>query len=501
MVRLADSDNPRLTFIDAQLTQLQLRTTVDAARQSIRDREFEEADRLISEARSVAGAESVEVNLLSQELSAARNQQQVEEILTTANERLEAGNLIAPNNDNARYYFERALAMEEGNQAAETGLTVVASKLVLQAREAIDNARLADAGNLLREARALDPASSDLAASTKALDTALEEIAEAERQAEAARLAELERQAEIERQAEAERLAELERQRELERQAEAARLEELRKQAELERQAEIERLARLEREAEEARLAEIERKAEEARQAELREIQRQESERQAAAAATASALGVAGSTVKDASSTPVPSFAAPRSSSSEPVQASNNTTRETVTPPPPASTQVQTSPAPAQQSSGSTAGATTYGMGDSSTVTFGETATQAAVPAGPTQTLATGNNVIETLNNARNSEPAADPTVAISTLTRTNYVAPVYPRAAQRRNVTGSVDVMFTVSTIGTVTDISVIDAEPGDTFNQAAMNAVAKWRFEPVIENGRAVEKRTAVRLAFNLQ
>jgi protein TonB len=60
---------------------------------------------------------------------------------------------------------------------------------------------------------------------------------------------------------------------------------------------------------------------------------------------------------------------------------------------------------------------------------------------------------------------------------------------------------MFTVNTIGTVTDISVIDAEPGDTFNQAAMNAVAMWRFEPVIENGRAVEKRTAVRLAFNLQ
>jgi outer membrane biosynthesis protein TonB len=43
--------------------------------------------------------------------------------------------------------------------------------------------------------------------------------------------------------------------------------------------------------------------------------------------------------------------------------------------------------------------------------------------------------------------------------------------------------------------------AEPGETFNQAAIDAVAQWRFEPVIENGVAVDKRTAVRLSFNLQ
>jgi protein TonB len=57
------------------------------------------------------------------------------------------------------------------------------------------------------------------------------------------------------------------------------------------------------------------------------------------------------------------------------------------------------------------------------------------------------------------------------------------------------------VSTIGTVTEISILRAEPEDTFNQAAMDAVAKWRFQPVIEHGVAVEKRSAVRLAFDLQ
>ena len=35
----------------------------------------------------------------------------------------------------------------------------------------------------------------------------------------------------------------------------------------------------------------------------------------------------------------------------------------------------------------------------------------------------------------------------------------------------------------------------------EAAMAAVEQWRFEPYIENGVAVEKRSAVRLAFNLE
>ena len=91
--------------------------------------------------------------------------------------------------------------------------------------------------------------------------------------------------------------------------------------------------------------------------------------------------------------------------------------------------------------------------------------------------------------------------VPVSRLTRTNYVAPKYPRAAHRRNLTGSVDVTFTVTTDGKIRDLSVLKSEPGETFDQAAIDAVGKWRFEPVVENGVAVEKRTAVRLAFTLQ
>jgi TonB family protein len=500
MVRLADPDNPRLTFLDAQLTQLQFRTTVDEARLAIRDGFFEDAGRLISEARYLVGDVSAEVNLLSQELSAARDQAHVEELLATAGERLEAGDLLSPSDNNARYYYELALSSDPGNQAAQQGLAIVASKLVLRAREAIDEGRLDDAGDLLRDARGLDPSSEELAASSKALDTAFAAIAEAERQAQAARQAELERQAELARQAEAERRAEQVRQAELARQAEAERQAELRKQAELERQAEIERLAELERQAEEARLAEIARQAEEARLARIKEEQQRLAEQEAAAAATASVLGVAGSTVKESSANSAPSRPAPVRNRT--VEGSNapeySQTMQARNIEAPAAGISRPAAAPADMptitlplTADATDGATTFAMGENAD------ARQASVPAG----LSAGNNVIESINNRTGNSVPVDNRVPISALTRTNYVAPDYPRAAQRRNLTGTVDLMFTVSTIGTVTDITVLNAEPEGTFNQAAMKAVSKWRFEPVIENGVALEKRTAVRLNFDLQ
>jgi protein TonB len=91
--------------------------------------------------------------------------------------------------------------------------------------------------------------------------------------------------------------------------------------------------------------------------------------------------------------------------------------------------------------------------------------------------------------------------VAISTLTRTKYVAPKYPRAAQRRNQSGWVDVVFVVTNEGLVRDISIRNSEPGDTFVNSAIKAAEKWQFEPVIENGVAVEKLVGVRMMFALE
>jgi protein TonB len=91
--------------------------------------------------------------------------------------------------------------------------------------------------------------------------------------------------------------------------------------------------------------------------------------------------------------------------------------------------------------------------------------------------------------------------VAASTLTRTKYVAPKYPRAAERRNLSGWVDVAFTVTYDGSVIDVDVTGSDPGDTFVDAATRAVSRWRFEPVVENGEIVEKRAGVRMMFAIE
>jgi TonB family protein len=107
-------------------------------------------------------------------------------------------------------------------------------------------------------------------------------------------------------------------------------------------------------------------------------------------------------------------------------------------------------------------------------------------------------NNTESINTSGSNEIEMVP---VSSLTRINYVSPKYPRSAQRRNVTGTVDVSFTVLANGVVGNISILKSTPGTVFDQAAMDAVAQWRFEPTVENGVQVEKRTAIRLAFNLQ
>jgi TonB family protein len=45
------------------------------------------------------------------------------------------------------------------------------------------------------------------------------------------------------------------------------------------------------------------------------------------------------------------------------------------------------------------------------------------------------------------------------------------------------------------------MNSTPGSVFDDAAMEAASEWRFQPVIENGTAVQKRVAVRMAFSLE
>jgi protein TonB len=357
-VTLADADNARLPFLNAQLVQMQLRDFLDSARLAIRDSRYEDAAVALKGARALKSDGAAEIALVAEELSAAQKAQRVDDVLAKATRRLDEGKLTAPSNDNARYYFELALSNDPGNTAARQGLNVVASKLVLQARAEIDAGNFTAAENLLADARRLDPGSNELNSATTVLTSAREQQAQ-ERRAEEQRAA-------------AEKAAAV--------------------------RAAAERLA---------------------------------AEKAAAEKAAAEALAAEQADL-----------------------AAANAQSESVEETPAESTPTQDEP-------------------------------DASVPADPPAT-----------NRTFNATP-----VAVSSLVRTKYVGPKYPRAAQRRGLSGWVDVIFTVDIDGTVTDISIRDSNPGVTFVNSAVSAVEDWEFEPVVENGVAVQKRAAVRMMFAVE
>jgi TonB family protein len=91
--------------------------------------------------------------------------------------------------------------------------------------------------------------------------------------------------------------------------------------------------------------------------------------------------------------------------------------------------------------------------------------------------------------------------VQAKTLKRVREVPPVYPREAERLGVKGWVDVEFTIAPDGTTQDVLVRNSDPQRTFDQSAVDAVKRWRFEPVMRDGAVVAQRAAMRIRFELK
>jgi periplasmic protein TonB len=68
--------------------------------------------------------------------------------------------------------------------------------------------------------------------------------------------------------------------------------------------------------------------------------------------------------------------------------------------------------------------------------------------------------------------------------------APEYPPRELAKGTEGWVQVRFAVTTIGTVRDAVVVAAEPPKVFDDAALKAIARWRYNPRVEQGVAVER-----------
>ncbi len=81
-------------------------------------------------------------------------------------------------------------------------------------------------------------------------------------------------------------------------------------------------------------------------------------------------------------------------------------------------------------------------------------------------------------------------------------VPPEYPPSAITRNLEGWVLVRFSITVAGTVRDATVVSAEPRGIFDQAALKAIARWRYNPRVVDGAAAERvgmETVIR--FNLK
>lgn len=375
---MADPENQRLPALNAQLSEARQQQLLREAQSAILDYRFEDASAALAAARSGEFADesmdTAAIDLLETALIEARAAQRIDTIVAAGNARLQSGALLAPAEDNARYFFELALAEDPNNNAARLGLGAIAGELAVQARAEIGEGRLGSAEALLAAAKSLDPSGDELAAVDAMLVSRREAIAEL-------------------------------------RAAEAAN--------------------------------------------------------QRAAAASVEAAPPPGSGATDASESAAESGPASANDVQpvEPVEAVADAEPEI----------------PAE--------------------TENTVAAIAAVEAGDAAVAEEESPVVDTGVTPAAASADPEPIVAMSSLKRTKYVAPRYPRAAVRRNLSGWVDVTFTVATDGTVTDIETGDSEPGTTFVNAAAKAVAKWQFEPVIEDGVTVEKRAGIRMMFAVE
>jgi len=60
-----------------------------------------------------------------------------------------------------------------------------------------------------------------------------------------------------------------------------------------------------------------------------------------------------------------------------------------------------------------------------------------------------------------------------------------FPAEARAAGIEGVVEVRYDVSAQGVVSNAVIVSAEPPDVFDEAALEAVQRWRFQPGRRNG----------------
>lgn len=68
-------------------------------------------------------------------------------------------------------------------------------------------------------------------------------------------------------------------------------------------------------------------------------------------------------------------------------------------------------------------------------------------------------------------------------------VAPIYPRRAQTRGISGYCIVEYTVTTTGAIRDPQPVDCQPQGIFESASVKAAEKFKYKPRVVDGNAIE------------
>jgi TonB family protein len=93
-----------------------------------------------------------------------------------------------------------------------------------------------------------------------------------------------------------------------------------------------------------------------------------------------------------------------------------------------------------------------------------------------------------------------DHIVAAGELTLVKSVTPKYPQKAELHKVQGWVELDFTVAESGAVKDVVVRATDPPGVFEDAAIGALAQWRYQPVLRDSKPVPQRARIRIRFTL-
>jgi TonB family protein len=92
------------------------------------------------------------------------------------------------------------------------------------------------------------------------------------------------------------------------------------------------------------------------------------------------------------------------------------------------------------------------------------------------------------------------PEVAEASMTKVKPMTLDYPEGALRKNTEGWVELAYVIGADGKVANIKVLASDPVNVFESAATRAIARVRYQPMIQGGKAIAVSTKLRIAFRM-